>query len=103
MCIHNTTPVQRSCQPNLGCHRSEPEDKRLILGDFPTVKCSVGYRGWAVVVSAEFALVAVSRKSRLFPTCTCISPCPAATMKRVADSQLTKDSDDGDNGPEVNS
>jgi len=29
-------------------------------------------------------------------------PCTPATMKRVADSQLTKDTDDGDNGPEVN-
>ena len=32
---------------------------------------------------------------------TCISPTPA-TMKRVADSQLTKDTEGGDDGPEVN-
>jgi hypothetical protein len=29
-------------------------------------------------------------------------PCTPATMKRVADSQLTKDTEDGDDGPEVN-
>ena len=28
--------------------------------------------------------------------------CTPATMKRVADSQLTKDTEDGDDGPEVN-
>lgn len=28
-------------------------------------------------------------------------PCTPPTMKRVADSQLTKDTDDGDDGPEV--
>ena len=57
-----------------------------------------------MVVTAEFVLVAIGRrrKSRLFSTCTCVSPCPVATMKRVADSQLTKDSEDGEGGPEVN-
>jgi len=28
--------------------------------------------------------------------------CTPATMKRVANSQLTKDTEDGDDGPEVN-
>lgn len=76
--------------------------KDRFLGDFPIVKYSAGYRGCVAVVSAEFVLVAIGRRrSRPFSTCTRVSPCTTAPMKRVADSQLTKDSDDGDDGPEV--
>lgn len=57
-----------------------------------------------MVVSAEFELVVIGRvENNVSCTWARISSYPAAaTMKRVADSQLTKDSEDGDDGPEVN-
>lgn len=90
----STSPGQRT---RVGC-----------LGNFPIVNCAVGYRVCVVVV----VWVCVggnggnwSRKK--IPSGFHVHryqslPYTPATMKRVADSQLTKDTEDGDDGREVN-
>lgn len=55
-----------STNPNLSSHRPELEVERPSLGGFSDSKYSVGYRGCVVVVSAEFALVAIVEENHVW-------------------------------------
>ena len=96
------SPVRRNYQTESRSTGPDRKTRDGFLEAFTVVKYSVVYQVCVVVV--VFAGLCNGgywsrRKCRL--SSTCISPTPA-TMKRVADSQLTKDTDDGDEGPEVN-
>jgi hypothetical protein len=87
-----------------GVHRSGLEDKERILDDFLMVKIFRGLSGvcrgrWLL----DYTLVVIGREENAAcsPRASVLTRTPA-TMKRVADSQLTKDTEDGDDGSEVN-
>lgn len=98
------SPVQRNCQsksrgPPVRAGRRETDSWRI-----PRVKYSVVYRvcrgrrGWWII---RWWLL-VRKKMPSDPHVHQSQLYTPATMKRVADSQLTKDTEGGDDGPEVN-
>jgi hypothetical protein len=88
-----------------GFRRSGLEDKRQILGEFSDGKMC--RRLSSVCRGRRLCWIRVGgnwsrKKIPSVPHVHQSQPCTPATMKRVADSQLTKDAGDGDDGPEVN-